>query len=559
MPRARLTALLLLLLTAAAILAREPRLALEPRMWGEDGSNYYRFAFQNGWLDGLRFLPLNGAGYYSFAQDAAAVLAAALVPPELAAHVFLWLSLLAQLTPALVVLFGRSYVWDTTGKRALVCALLVLSPAAGIEVWLNLVIAMNHLGLAALCVLMEDLRPPVTRLRAWGLRLLLLVGGLTGPWAVALVPLFVLKARAERTREARVQLGIVLAACAVQGAVILATLSQGALDRERASAVPLGLMLDVAAVAHVLRPLLGGLLDRYLELTSLMPALRGGGDPAVYLRGLLLLAPLLAGAAALILPPPSRWQRWALLGGLVISSAVASVGAYGVAVGRYAFVPGLAVALILVDNLGPAATRWQRVRRRISAALLAVTLAAGAGGWHEHRRVPGWEPDYPAWADEVALWRANPDHAVVGMPAAFEIRLQRRGIAADLKRELAQLDGVTLSPDGRSELLLPVDGVPAFGRVVLELDTAVPPETLGLTLDFLLPDGTTLASGRLVEVRRRSTPGHPVVADLVPRGARLTQVAALRLRRAAPDVASGSASGPVTIRRARFGDELLFF
>ena len=554
MPRARLTALLLLLLTAAGILAREPRLLLEPRLWGEDGSNYYRFAFQNGLLDALLYLPLNGAGYYSFAQDAASALTVALVPPEGAAQLFLWLSLLAQLTPALVVLWGRSYVWDTTARRALVCALLVLSPAAGIEVWLNLVIAMNHLGLAALCVLMEDLRPPVSRARTWGLRLLLLVGGLTGPWAVALAPLFVLKALAERTREARVQLGIVLATCAVQGAVVLATLSQGALDRERGTAVPLGLMLDTVTVHHVLRPILGGLLDRFVELASLRPALRGGSEPAVYWRGLLLLAPLLAGAASLLAPPPWRWQRWALLGGLVLSSAVAAVGAYGVAVGRYAFLPGLAVGLLLVDNLGAASTRWQRARRRVSVLLLAVSLAAGAWGWRDHRADPGWEADYPAWADEVARWRANPDHALVGMPRAFLIPLQRRGIAADLKAELARLEGLELSAAGKRELLLPVRGVPAFGRLVLELDSAVPPGDLALSLDLLRHDGTPLASGPMVEVRRRSRPGQPVLADALVRGPGLGRVAALRLRLTAPEDGR-----PVTIRRARFGDELLFF
>jgi hypothetical protein len=554
-PRARLTALLLLLLTAAGILAREPRLLLEPRMWGEDGSNYYRFAFQNGWLDALLYLPLNGPGYYSFAQDAASLLAVLLGPPERAAQVFLWLSLLAQLSPALVVLFGRSHVWDTTGKRALVCALLVLSPAAGIEVWLNLVIAMNHLGLAALCVLMEDLRPPVSRGRAWGLRLLLLVGGLTGPWVVALAPLFILKARAERSRESKVQLGVVLATCAVQAAVVVATLSQGALDRERAAAVPLVLMLDTVAVAHVLRPIFGGLLDRFVELAALGPALRGGAEPAVYWHGLLLLLPLLAAVTALLVPPPSRWQRWTLLGGLVLSSAVAAVGAYGVAVGRYAFIPGLAVGLLLVDNLGAAATRWQRARRRISAVLLAASLAAGAWGWHDHRADPGWEADYPAWTQEVERWRANPDHALVGMPRAFRVPLQRRGIAADLKAELARLEGLTFSPSGRHELLLPVRGIPAFGRLVLELDSAVPSEGIALSLDFLQPDGTPLASGRMVEVRRRSRPGHPVLADALARGPGLGRVAALRLRLTAPD----GGDSTITIRRARFGDELLFF
>ncbi|HZL99111.1 MAG TPA: hypothetical protein VFD43_02570, partial [Planctomycetota bacterium] len=307
MSRARTASLLLLALTAAAILLREPRLLLEPRLWGEDGSNYYRYAFQNGWLAALTYFPVNGPGYYSFAQDAAAALAVALGPPERAAQIFLWISLLAQLTPALVVLFGRSYVWDTTWKRALVCALIVFSPAAGIELWLNLVIAMNHFGLAALCLLVEDLRAPVSRTRAWLQRLLLVAGGLTGPWVVALTPLFVLKARSERSREARVQLGLLLAACLVQGAIVASLLLQGSLDRERATGAPLALRLNVAAAAHVLRPLCGGLLDWFVDVASIRPALRPGAEAGVYLRGLLALLPLLAGVAALVLPPPSRW------------------------------------------------------------------------------------------------------------------------------------------------------------------------------------------------------------------------------------------------------------
>jgi len=548
---------LLLLATAAAILLREPRMLLAPRLWGEDGTNYYRFAFQNGALAALRYLPLNGPGYYSFAQDAAAALAVVLGPPEWAAQVFLWLSLLAQLSPALVVLFGRSYVWDTTGKRALVCALLVFSPAAGVELWLNLVIAMNHFGLAALCVLMEDLRADVTRARAWGLRVLLVVGGLTGPWVVALTPLFALKARAERSRESRLHLALLLGACLVQGAVVLRTVTQGALDHERATGVPPAMMLNVAAAAHALRPLLGTLFDRFVDATGIRQSLRPGAEAGIYLNGLLFLLPPLLALAALLAPPPRRWQRWALLGGLLISSGVASVGAYGVAVGRYVFIPGLTVALILVDNLAAPATPWQRLRRRVSAGLLAVTLGVGIVTWHENRTFPDWEPEFASWSDEVARWRADPQHRLACMPRIFEVDLQREGIARDFKAVLEGLRGVTLGAGGRDELLVPVRGVPTFGRLVLELDAEAPPEAFTLGLEFLGADGQVIASGRMANVRRRSTPGHPVLADGLPHGPGLLRVAALRFR-LAPASGDGPAA-PIAIRRARYGDELLFF
>ena len=553
----RLASWLLLLATAAAILLREPRMLLAPRMWGEDGTNFYRFAFQNGPLAALRYLPVNGPGYYSFLQDAAAALAVLLGPPEWAAQVFLWLSLLAQLSPAIVVLFGRSYVWDTTWKRALVCALLVVSPAAGIELWLNLVIAMNHLGLAALCALLEDLRADVSRARAWGLRLLLVVGGLTGPWVVALTPLFALKARAERSRESRVHLALLLACCLVQGTVVLRTMTQGALDHERATGVPPTMMLNVAAAAHVLRPLVGPLLDRYVDATGIRPALRPDGEPGVYAQGLLVLLPLLLAVGALLAPPPRRWQRWSLLGGLVLSSGVASLGAYGVAVGRYVFIPGLTVALILVDNLGATASAWQRLRRLLSAAVLAVTLGVGIVTWHENRTFPDWEADFAAWSDEVAQWRADPNHSLACMPRIFAVDLQREGIARDFKADVAGLEGVTLGGGGRSELLLPVRGVPTFGRLVLEIDGDAPPEAFTLGLEMLGPDGQPISAGRMATVRRRSTPGHPVLADGLPHGPGLLRVAALRLHLTA---ASGEGPAPaIKIRRARYGDELLFF
>jgi hypothetical protein len=547
--------LLLSLLAGAAILLREPRLLLEPRLWGEDGTLYYRYAFQNGVLDALLYIPVNGPGYYSFAQVGASALAAALFAPEAVADVFLWLSLLVQLSPVLVVAFGRSSVWDRPWKQALVCALIVASPAAGIELWLNLVIAMNHFGLAALCVLMEDLREPVGRARAWGQRLLLLAGGLTGPWVVTLTPLFALKARAERSRESRVQLGLLLACCLVQGTVVWLTVSQGALDRQRATDPSPVMMVNVATYAHVLRPLVGSLADGLVETAELRPSLRPGSEPGAYLRGLALLLPVLLAALALVVPPPRRWQRWALLGALLLTSLIASLGAlHHIATGRYAYIPGLVLSLLLVDNLGQAATRWQRARRAVSALLLASALGMGIAGWHEHRRLPGWEPDYPAWSTEVARWRADARHVLGGTPDVFDIDLQRRGIAAELKQGLKALEGVTLTAGGRQELLLPVDGLPNFGRLLLDVETGLPHEAFTLSFDFVLPDGQVLATGRLVPLPARSRPGRLALVDAVPRMQDLGRVGALRLRLQV----TAPGGGALTIRRARFGDELLF-
>ena len=90
------------------------------------------------------------------------------MPLEWAPTLYTGFSFAVLLIPFAIILFGHSTVWDSGWRRLAACGIVLFCPAALGEVWLNVINAQIYLGLASLCILLEDLRSASTRRRSTG-------------------------------------------------------------------------------------------------------------------------------------------------------------------------------------------------------------------------------------------------------------------------------------------------------------------------------------------------------------------------------------------------------
>ena len=201
----------LFILGVLVLFLREPRFFLVPRMWAEEASRFYAYAYRfsggSKWYLSLLYVY---RGYYSLWTNVTSTLAANLVTVESGALFVTVMAFLVQILPLAQIIWSRARFWDSPIKKVTGMLIFILTPLSG-EIWLNNINSQFFLALTAILILIEPAEN--TWKRKWADRLLLLLAGLTGPVTSMLVPVYALVAWIERDRERLIQT-ILLAACA---------------------------------------------------------------------------------------------------------------------------------------------------------------------------------------------------------------------------------------------------------------------------------------------------------------------------------------------------------
>jgi hypothetical protein len=119
---------LALFLIFGAILAwRAPRLLLAPRFWAEEGSVYFKFAYEHSFLRALFFVYWE-AGYLYLLVNVVTAIAAHLLPLEYAPFATVYTALVIQLVPFLIILYGKSSVFTSIRKKITACLVFLFLP-----------------------------------------------------------------------------------------------------------------------------------------------------------------------------------------------------------------------------------------------------------------------------------------------------------------------------------------------------------------------------------------------------------------------------------------------
>jgi len=400
-PTAFAATLGILAVSLAALVLRAPNILVSPRFFAEEGKFYFSHAFNYGFLEALRYVQIR-AGYVNLVENFTAA-SASLVQLEIAPFVTTYAALLVQTIPLVIILFGDSVVFRGLAKKAAGCAIVVLAPSISGETWLTSVQSHIYLGLVSLLILLES-SDPIGGVRRWIYRILLALGGLSGPYTVFLQPLFALRAFAERGREQIVQAAILSVTLVVQVLVFwhffVGNPSVHALRRKE---------LGLGILSRVLR----------LEIGAPFFGLESSGGLAEVVASFsehwFLLAFLAVLAIALIDWQGRRLRALDSRAWLILAFSVLTLGisafSFGIDLdGRYAVLPGYVLLFYLLDNVRGSSPRWVALPL---VALLSLSLFVGVRNYRtsDALRCDGRSPTH--WKLKVARWRKEESTARV--------------------------------------------------------------------------------------------------------------------------------------------------
>ena len=409
---------MLLLGTIALILVRAPSLLLHPRIWAEEGV-YLTFALNHSFLQTIFHLH-PASGYYVFSADLSAALSALVVKTaglEYAPFVSTYFSLCLQIVPFAILIFGKSHLFRTRAMIAAGCLIILFAPTTSGEIWLNAINSISWTGLIAFIVLFEDTTNWSRKKRA-AFRLLLILCGISGPYAAVTFPLFAFSYFVYREKERLVQ-ALLLFSCTLLQLGIFEIVRLGGGAASRLQSFSLDSALVNILYFHVARALAGesgatvvlshlGMAD---SIQKSIATPRGG--PVIlagYFSALVILLIL-----SCLWDKKLRSQKTLLIGTFLLFSAfTASAAAFGVPSNRYAFLPGLSLLLLLACN---ACENRHKVVRVICGVLLIYALGTGARDYKQFWRMYG--AGCPAWPDEVQKWRADHSYTLRVWPAFF--------------------------------------------------------------------------------------------------------------------------------------------
>ena len=174
------------------IVLRAPFLLVHPRFWAEEGTGWFQYASSHPVFQTLFFVHRD-SGYLNLLANISSIfsaLTASLFSLEYAPMVTTLIALLIHVLAIAIILLGKSRLFDTPWKALVGCCIVLFAPTATTEIWLNTINSMSYLGVITLAVLFLD-ASSLRGWRRWALRGVLVLCGLSSPYAVALLPLFV--------------------------------------------------------------------------------------------------------------------------------------------------------------------------------------------------------------------------------------------------------------------------------------------------------------------------------------------------------------------------------
>jgi hypothetical protein len=396
-----------------AAISRAPYLLTRGRFYAEEGSIY--FPHMRG---GSIWFVAKSVGYiYGFLNGSAWL--AARVPIEHAPLVTAWLSLALVMTMAWAALALPSDLLPNAGARLAAAVLLVVGPVAVPVVWLNATNAQVYLGVLAVLFLFLDV-PRLTRVRFGIVVGLLALAGLSGLYAVALAPLFVVLAFRDRIGR-RIALAAVVCACAVAQLVVIAgSHARGDLAQGRGSFRGFGAITRDVAAWHFGTFLFGNSIATHLFRYSHNLLRIAAIGLVAFLVGVVLALTLTA--------VPRRRVAVLLVAAFVLEEILVLFGTRGGAGGRYAVVP---IAILVLAAVHVMTTARNHVAATIAATFCAITFVAGLASFWTSQPSTLRCRDCPVWHDQVHAWQTGQTNFLRIWPYTGDVRwsvhLRHRG------------------------------------------------------------------------------------------------------------------------------------
>ena len=384
---------ILILLT---VIFRAPNILLEPRFWAEEGTLYYSHAALSGILEGIFFSPSGTAGYFNLAASFPATIAAHFSSVELAPFVTTYFSLFIISMAISLVLWGKSYFWNTLILKISTCFIILFFPSSNAsgETWLNSINLQTYCGLLALIIVLEN-TTVIARTKRWFLRLVIIFCVFSGPYAIFLAPLYFVKCYYERSRESFIHLFIVIFGSLIQISAFAYLKYSGLLSVKKLVGFSWEKALINVLQHQISLPFLGYTGKQFLN------------NIAIFLAEYVSLA-IIGMSMILVIVKCRSYINLQLVLGFVLLAFLTSVFSMGgVAGGRYAVLPSIIFGLLLLSvvssDILPISVKY------IARFVLACSILSGAYDYQFNTNpiFTGSKLPRPDWTSQINNWRKD--------------------------------------------------------------------------------------------------------------------------------------------------------
>ncbi len=209
------------------IFYRSPYIFLEGRFFAEEGTIWFRNIFINGKLDTLFFI-YEISGYIHLWMNIAAFFSG-LVDIEYAPLVTSYFAFFLLLYIFIYILKSDSILLTNKNFKYIGCLIILFSPVMTAEVWMNSLNAMSYFGIFAFLVLFEKKE---TKFRYINY-LVFVISGLSGYYASALAPLYLIKYYYKKTFTNLTYLLILILTSSIQFLTTVYSVSTNEIASER--------------------------------------------------------------------------------------------------------------------------------------------------------------------------------------------------------------------------------------------------------------------------------------------------------------------------------------
>jgi len=194
---------------------RSPYIFLEGRFMAEEGSHYFKNAYENGFLNQLLYF-VPAAGYYNLVANLLTELST-YVPLLYSPLVTAYGSLLIILIPLFLILFKDSYLFKNDKEKFIGCLIFFITGPHVPEIWANSINSQIYLFFVSLLILYIKSENKKNQILFPGL---LVISGLSAIYSCILTPLFFFKYLYTKSRKDLIN-SIVLIICSfIQGTLI---------------------------------------------------------------------------------------------------------------------------------------------------------------------------------------------------------------------------------------------------------------------------------------------------------------------------------------------------
>ncbi|MEO8759303.1 MAG: hypothetical protein ABI388_00185 [Bacteroidia bacterium] len=374
------------------IIYRTPDLLINPRIWAEEGTIFYAFARHHSvW----QIFTTAHVGYLTLFNSVVSSLQAKLVEPEYAATISTYMGLLVQITPVYIIAFTSSKFWDNAFKK-IICAFIVIIVMEP-ELWLNTTNSHFIFGLITFLIMVIS-ASDLSNFQKYFFRLLLFIGGLTGPASIFFTPTFLVKAYREKSKEKYIQAGIITLCAIIQACIILYSIFFD--NKYKRLAVH-----DLKTTRYHF------IIDNFSLLPHTYPF-----HYHLLTFDLITLFGIFIGAfyGYLILKNIKKIDYLIPLLSVTVVGIFSTLGSLDMSGGtRYSYIPTCILMLVFLSE----ALDSKSKSRYVASLILIVCLACNASCYKRTLTEWAYSANFPKWKNEIAKWRIDSTYTPRTHPA----------------------------------------------------------------------------------------------------------------------------------------------